>query len=170
VVQGGALFPHLTAADNASLVARHLDWDRARVARRLGELAALARLPEDALGRFPSELSGGQAQRVSLVRALFLDPDVLLLDEPLGALDPITRAELQEDLRRAFQDFGKTVVLVTHDLAEAAFLAPRLALLREGRLVQEGTLDDLVRRPAEPFVTRFVRAQRSLVLAPEPRA
>jgi osmoprotectant transport system ATP-binding protein len=170
VVQGGALFPHLTAADNASLVARHLDWDRARVARRLGELAALARLPEDALGRFPSELSGGQAQRVSLVRALFLDPDVLLLDEPLGALDPITRAELQVDLRRAFDDLAKTVVLVTHDLAEAAFFATRLALLRDGRVVQEGTLDDLARAPAEPFVARFVRAQRALVLPPEPGA
>jgi osmoprotectant transport system ATP-binding protein len=170
VVQGGALFPHLTAAENATLVARHLRWEGPRIARRLGELAALARLPGDALVRFPSELSGGQAQRVSLVRALFLDPDVLLLDEPLGALDPITREELQADLRHAFQDFGKTVVLVTHDLAEAAFLAPRLALLRAGRLVQEGSLEDLVRRPAEPFVTRFVRAQRSLVLSPEPRA
>jgi osmoprotectant transport system ATP-binding protein len=166
VVQGGGLFPHLTAAGNAALVARHLGWDDARVAGRLAALAALTRFPPDALSRHPRQLSGGQAQRVSLMRALFLDPELLLLDEPLGALDPITRAELQEDLRRAFDDLGKTVVIVTHDLAEAAFLAHRLALLRDGRLVQEGTLEDLVRAPADPFVTRFVRAQRSIVLPP----
>ncbi|HEX9052437.1 MAG TPA: ATP-binding cassette domain-containing protein [Anaeromyxobacter sp.] len=170
VVQGGALFPHLTAADNASIVARHLRWDGARVARRLAELAALARLPADALARFPLALSGGQAQRVALVRALFLDPEVLLLDEPLGALDPLTRAELQDDLRRAFGELGKTVVLVTHDLPEAAFFARRLALLRDGRVVQEGSLDDLARAPADAFVTRFVRAQRALALPGEPRA
>jgi osmoprotectant transport system ATP-binding protein len=167
VVQGGGLFPHLTAAANASLVARFLGWEERRIAARLDELAALARLPPDSLGRFPSELSGGQAQRVSLVRALFLDPDLLLLDEPLGALDPLTRADLQDDLRRAFADLGKTVVLVTHDLAEAAFFARRLVLLREGRVAQEGTLEDLARRPADPFVARFVRAQRALVLPAE---
>ncbi len=170
VVQGGALFPHLTAAANASVVARYLRWDPTEIARRLAELAALTRLPADALSRFPSALSGGQAQRVSLVRALFLDPDVLLLDEPLGALDPVTRADLQEDLRRAFDDLGKTVIVVTHDLAEAAFFSRRLALLCDGRIVQEGSIDDLVRAPAEPFVARFVRAQRSLVLPPEPSA
>jgi osmoprotectant transport system ATP-binding protein len=166
VVQGGGLFPHLTAAGNATLVARHLRWAPERIAERLDALAALTRFPRDALGRHPRELSGGQAQRVSLMRALFLDPAVLLLDEPLGALDPMTRADLQADLRRAFDDLGKTVVLVTHDLAEASFLARRLALLRDGRVLQEGSLEDLVRAPADPFVTRFVRAQRSLVLPP----
>ncbi len=170
VVQGGGLFPHLTGADNATLVARHLGWERARITRRLAELAALARLPIAALSRFPRALSGGQAQRVSLVRALFLDPEVLLLDEPLGALDPLTRADLQEDLRRAFDDLGKTVVFVTHDLAEAAFFSSRLVLLREGHVVQEGSLDDLARAPAEPFVARFVGAQRRLVLPREPGA
>jgi osmoprotectant transport system ATP-binding protein len=168
VVQGGGLFPHLDATANATLVARHLGWDRARVAARLEALAALARLPADALSRFPAELSGGQAQRVSLVRALFLDPDILLLDEPLGALDPVTRAELQEDLRRVFEDLRKTVVLVTHDLAEAAFFAHRLVLLREGRVAQAGTLDDLARSPAEPFVARFVHAHRTLRLPEGP--
>lgn len=170
VVQGGGLFPHLSAAANATLVARHLEWEPRRVAERLASLAALTRFPPEALSRFPGELSGGQAQRVSLMRALFLDPDVLLLDEPLAALDPITRAELQADLRRVFDDLGKTVVLVTHDLAEAAFFAARLALLRDGRLVQVGTLDDLVRTPADPFVSRFVRAQRAVVLPPEAAA
>jgi osmoprotectant transport system ATP-binding protein len=164
VVQGGGLFPHLTAAQNAALVARHLRWDRRRIAERLEELAALARLPADVWDRFPAELSGGQAQRVSLVRALFLDPALLLLDEPLAALDPITRAELQEDLRAAFQDLEKTVVIVTHDLSEAAFFADELVLLRDGRIAQAGVLSDLVRAPAEPFVSRFVHAHRALHL------
>jgi osmoprotectant transport system ATP-binding protein len=164
VVQGGGLFPHLSARENAALVARHLRWDRRRVAARLEELSALARLPAEVWDRLPGELSSGQAQRVSLVRALFLDPELLLLDEPLGALDPITRAELQDDLRAAFQRLRKTVVIVTHDLAEAVFFAEVLVLLRQGRIVQAGGLADLVRAPAEPFVSRFVLAQRSLLL------
>lgn len=164
VVQGGGLFPHLTAAGNAALVARHLRWPRPRIAARLEELSALARLPGDVWGRLPGELSSGQAQRVGLVRALFLDPELLLLDEPLGALDPITRAELQDDLRAAFQRLRKTVVIVTHDLSEAAFFGEILVLLRAGRVVQAGALGDLWQRPAEPFVARFVRAQRELQL------
>lgn len=167
VVQGGALFPHLTGAGNATIVARHLGWDPPRVARRLRDLEALVRLPNGALDRFPRELSGGQAQRVSLARALFLDPEALLLDEPLGALDPLTRASLQEDLRRLFAELGKTVVLVTHDLAEAAFLARRLVLLRDGAVLQAGALADLATHPADPFVARFVRAHRALRLPDE---
>jgi osmoprotectant transport system ATP-binding protein len=167
VVQGGALFPHLTAAENAALVARHLGWSRPRIAARLAELARLVRLDGEVLGRYPRALSGGQAQRVALVRALFLDPEILLLDEPLGALDPLTRALLQDDLRRLFEDLGKTVVLVTHDLAEAAFLMRRIVLLRGGLVVQVGSLDDLASRPADPFVARFVGAQRALHLPPE---
>jgi osmoprotectant transport system ATP-binding protein len=110
--------------------------------------------------RFPSQLSGGQAQRVSLMRSLMLEPAVLLLDEPLGALDPMTRFELQQDLRDAFARLRKTVVLVTHDLAEAAFFADHLVLLRGGAIVQQGPAEELVRAPADPFVARFVRAQR----------
>lgn len=164
VVQGGALFPHLTAGENVTLVARHLRRGREPVARRLAELLRLVRLPDAIAGRYPRELSGGQAQRVSLARALFLDPGALLLDEPLGALDPLTRALLQQDLRRVFAELGKTVVLVTHDLAEASFLAGRLVLLRDGAVVQVGSLDDLARRPADPFVSRFVGAHRALQL------
>lgn len=164
VVQGGGLFPHLTAAGNVGLVPRFLGWTEERLRARLEALSALARFPESALTRFPSELSSGQAQRVGLMRALVLDPDVLLLDEPLGALDPVTRAELQIDLRTAFADLGKAVVLVTHDLAEAAFLAHRLVLLRDGRLVQQGSLEDLALRPADAFVAKFVHAQRTLSL------
>ncbi len=170
VVQRGALFPHLTAAENVTLVARHHRWDPARIAHRLGELMALVRLPETVLARFPHQISSGQAQRVALVRALFLDPEVLLLDEPLGALDPLTRASLQDDLRQLFADLGKTVVLVTHDLGEAALLANRLVLLRDGVVAQEGSIDDLARHPADDFVTRFVRAHRGLQLPPEGEA
>jgi osmoprotectant transport system ATP-binding protein len=161
VVQGGGLFPHLTARDNAALPARVGKWDAGRIEARLEALTALTRFPRDGLARYPAELSGGQRQRVGLMRALMLDPDVLLLDEPLGALDPITRYELQVDLRAIFGGLRKTVVLVTHDLGEAAFFADRIVLLRAGRVVQGGTLDDLLHRPAEPFVSQFISAQRS---------
>ena len=161
VIQDGGLFPHLTARENVTLLARHLD--RADIAERTRELATLVKLPLDALDRYPVQLSGGQRQRVGLMRALFLDPDVLLLDEPLGALDPLIRADLQEDLRTIFRDLGKTVVLVTHDVGEAGYLGDTLVLMREGEIVQTGTVDDLVERPAEPFVERFIRAQRSPV-------
>jgi osmoprotectant transport system ATP-binding protein len=160
VVQDGGLFPHLTAAGNAALVARHLGWPRERIDPRLHELATLARLPDEFLSRYPAQLSGGQRQRVGLMRALMLDPAVLLLDEPLGALDPLVRAELQTDLRDAFRTLGKTVVLVTHDLAEAAYFAEEIILLREGRIVQRGRPNDLATNPADPFVTEFIKAQR----------
>ncbi len=122
------------------------------------ELGALTRLEPELFGRYPAELSGGQAQRVGLVRALMLDPPCLLMDEPLGALDPITRAHLQDDLASLFRALGKTVLFVTHDLAEGALLADRLVLLREGRVVQAGSFAELATRPADPFVDR-VRAR-----------
>ena len=159
VVQGGGLFPHLTAGGNAALLARHLGWDEARLQARLAELARLARLPPEALSRYPRQLSGGQAQRVSLMRALVLDPPVLLLDEPLGALDPVTRRDLRADLRQAFGRLGKTVVVVTHDLAEAVALGDRLLVLCDGRAAQEGTPAEVLASPADEFVARFVGAQ-----------
>lgn len=161
VIQEGGLFPHLTAKDNVALLPRHLGWSEARIEERTRVLRELVRLPADAVDRFPSELSGGQRQRVSLMRALVLDPKVLLLDEPMGALDPLIRADLQADLKSIFADLKKTVVLVTHDLGEAAFLAHEILLFRDGHLVQRGTFEDLVGAPADPFVTRFVQAQRS---------
>jgi osmoprotectant transport system ATP-binding protein len=160
VVQDGGLFPHLTAGGNVSLLASHLGWTRHRIRARLKELADLARLPADLLDRYPAELSGGQRQRVGLMRALMLDPAVLLMDEPLGALDPITRAQLQGDLRDIFRDLHKTVVLVTHDMAEAAYFAEEVILLADGRVAQRGPMRDLIRAPATPFVAEFVRAQR----------
>jgi osmoprotectant transport system ATP-binding protein len=160
VIQEGGLFPHLTAGDNVTLAARYFGWDRPRIERRLDELCALTRLPRDGLARFPAQLSGGQRQRVSLMRALMLGPELLLLDEPLGALDPMIRAELRVDLKAIVRTLGQTVVLVTHDLHEAGFFADRIVLLRDGRVVQEGALCDLVERPADPFVTLFINAQR----------
>lgn len=162
VIQEGGLFPHLTALGNLALLPRHLGWHRARIAERAGQLAADMHLPRDALDRYPAELSGGQRQRVALMRALMLDPDALLLDEPLGALDPVVRHELQNELRRAFREMGKTVVLVTHDLAEAAWLADRLVLMRTGKIVQDGDIDDFRDRPANDFVREFVAARREL--------
>jgi osmoprotectant transport system ATP-binding protein len=163
VIQDGGLFPHLTARRNAGLMARWLGRPAREVDARIEELAELVRLPRELLDRFPAQLSGGQRQRVSLMRALMLDPEVLLLDEPMGALDPIIRYELQEDLRAAFDTLGKTLVLVTHDIAEAWHFGHVLVLMRDGRIVQQGSLDDLVKSPADPFVTRFLNAQRSPV-------
>lgn len=159
VIQDGGLFPHLSARENVLLMSRHL-----RRPVQLDELCALTRFPAGALERYPAELSGGQRQRVSLMRALALSPDLLLLDEPLAALDPLVRASLQSDLKEIFQRLRQTVILVTHDLAEAAYLGDQLVLLNEGRVVQQGTLADLRERPANSFVTDFINAQRSLVL------
>ena len=166
VIQEGGLFPHLTAAANAGLLARTLHWPTQRIAARIDELAALCQLPRDALARFPAELSGGQRQRVGLVRALMLDPPVLLLDEPLAALDPIVRNELQTQMRELFTSLRKTVVLVTHDVAEAAYLGDTLVLLRDGRVLQQGSARELIDAPAEPFVRAFMLAQRALQVEP----
>lgn len=162
VIQSGGLFPHLTAVENVTLAARHFGREQHWIAKRVLELAELVQLSRETLERYPAQLSGGQSQRVSLMRALMLDPDVLLLDEPLGALDPMVRHELQEELHRLFERLRKTVLIVTHDMAEAAFFARRLVLMRAGRIVQEGTYHDLVAAPAEEFVSAFVRAQRAL--------
>jgi osmoprotectant transport system ATP-binding protein len=159
VIQEGGLFPHLTAAGNVTLAARYFGWDAGRIGRRLDELIELTHFPRDGMARFPAQLSGGQRQRVSLMRALMLGPELLLLDEPLGALDPMIRADLRADLRGIFERLGQTVVLVTHDLVEAEVLGDHVVLLRDGAIVQQGPLRDLVERPAEDFVERFVRAQ-----------
>jgi osmoprotectant transport system ATP-binding protein len=163
VIQDGGLFPHLSARDNVVLMARYLGWPGERIEARLAELADLTQFPLDGLDRFPAQLSGGQRQRVSLMRALILDPQVVLLDEPLAALDPMVRAELQADLRKIFRSLEKTVVLVTHDLAEAGWFGHEILLMRDGRIVQRGTLGTLIEDPAEPFVTQFVSAQRQVL-------
>jgi osmoprotectant transport system ATP-binding protein len=161
VIQEGGLLPHLSAAGNVTLMARHLKWDVKRIEARLRELTNLVRFPTDGLRRFPAQLSGGQRQRVSLMRALMLDPDVLLLDEPLASLDPMIRADLQADLKGIFQALNKTVVLVTHDMGEAAFFGDLIVLLKDGRVVQEGRIEEFFKKPSDPFVSRFINAQRS---------
>jgi osmoprotectant transport system ATP-binding protein len=159
VVQSGGLFPHLTAARNVTLPAEVRHWPLERTRSRLTELAAMVGFDAPTLGRLPGELSGGQRQRVSLMRALMLDPPVLLLDEPLGALDPVVRADLQMQLRAIFSHLGKTVVMVTHDVAEAVLFGATISLMTQGRVVQQGSFEELARRPAEPFVTEFLTAQ-----------
>jgi osmoprotectant transport system ATP-binding protein len=150
VVQDGGLYPHLTALDNVTLAAGAQGWARGRIDARVAELATMAGLDAATLARYPRELSGGQRQRVGLMRALMLDPPVLLLDEPLGALDPIVRAELQDQLGHLFATLAKTVVLVTHDIREAARLGRTITLMTAGRVVQHGTFADLVERPRRP--------------------
>ena len=164
VIQDGGLFPHLTAAQNVTLMARHLQtFQEDQIQTKLDELCELTRFPKDGLVRYAVELSGGQRQRVSLMRALALDPDVLLLDEPLGALDPMVRASLQTELKEIFNRLGKTVILVTHDMAEAGYIGDSIVLMREGCIVQHGTLNDLRERPEDDFVSEFITAQRSLI-------
>ncbi len=163
VIQEGGLFPHLTARGNVLLMARHLGRAENEMLSRLSELCSLTRFPANLLDRYPLELSGGQRQRVSLMRALMLSPELLLLDEPLGALDPLVRAALQKDLKEIFARLNQTALLVTHDLAEAAYLGDEIVLMNEGRIVQQGSLKDLQQNPANAFVTEFINAQRSLI-------
>ena len=173
VIQEGGLFPHLTARGNVLLMARHLRQSRYSAGCKLGEgemqarlreLCELTRFPEKLLERYPSELSGGQRQRVSLMRALMLSPELLLLDEPLGALDPLVRASLQRDLKEIFTRLEQTALLVTHDLAEATYLSDQIVLMNEGRIVQQGSIADLRETPASDFVTEFINAQRALIV------
>ena len=156
VIQEGGLFPHLSLRANITLMARHLRWPTTQIEQRVEVLGDLTRLAPHFLEpgiRWPAPTRGLNA-------GLVLDTDILLLDEPLGALDPIIRAELQAELCDIFSALRKTVVLVTHDLGEAAFLADDIVLLDAGRIVQQGKLEQLVEFPATPFVTRFINSQR----------
>jgi len=162
VPQDGGLFPHLTGQQNVTLVARLRRWHPQQIAARIAQLQELVALDTAVLQRFPHELSGGQIQRVAIMRAAMMDPAVMLLDEPMAALDPLIRSALQQELKAIFARLGKTVMIVTHDLAEAAFLAERITLLHDGRVLQTGSYPDLLLRPADPFVTSFIKAQRTL--------
>ncbi|XWN37832.1 MAG: ATP-binding cassette domain-containing protein [Balneola sp.] len=161
VIQKGGLFPHLTARENSTLATEYLGWSSAKSEKRLNELAELVQIDKNLLNRKPDDLSGGQAQRISLIRALMLDPDIILLDEPLGSIDPLVRHELQSDLKKIFQELNKTVLLVTHDLGEAAFLGNEIVLMKEGEIIQQGNIRQIINNPADEFVERFVSAQRS---------
>src|SRR5438270_12361107 len=162
VIQDGGLFPHLTARRNLVLQSNLFGKNRNEIEERMAELCALTKFPSSGLDRYPLELSGGQRQRVSLMRALMLSPELLLLDEPLGALDPLVRAALQKDLKEIFSRLQQTTLLVTHDLAEAAYLGDAIVLMNEGRIVQRGSIVDLREHPASSFVSAFINAQRGL--------
>jgi osmoprotectant transport system ATP-binding protein len=164
VIQFVGLFPHRTVAENIATVPRLLGWPKAKIDGRVDEMLALVRLdPGQVRGRRPSELSGGQAQRVGLARALAGDPDLLLMDEPFGAVDPITRRTLRAELRRIHAETGKTVLLVTHDPLEALELATRLVVLRQGQIISEGDPAIVTGSGADPFVRELIGA-RELVL------
>jgi len=160
VVQSGGLFPHMTVARNVGLLCELEGWDRPKIDARVDELLTLVNLPPaEFRASYPRALSGGQRQRVGVARALALDPEILLMDEPFGALDPITRASLQQEFVELERLVAKTVVIVSHDLAEAFLLASRVALLRDGELVQVGTPDELRSRPADDWVDEFLGVQ-----------
>jgi len=171
VFQGIGLFPHMTIARNVEAVLRLLGWERRRRNARVKELLELVGLPaDDFADRYPAELSGGQKQRVGVARALAADPAYLLMDEPFGALDAITRDALQQELAALRKQLAKTIVFVTHDLFEALALGDRIAVLHEGHLEQVGTADELLREPATPFVQALferpaqqLRAYRDMV-------
>src|SRR6266487_5216749 len=165
VIQEGGLFPHLTARANILLMAHYLRRSGEEMRTRLLELCELTRFSDNLLSRYPIELSGGQRQRVSLMRALMLSPELLLLDEPLGALDPLVRAALQKDLKEVFARLRQSALFVTHDLAEAVYFGDQIVLMNEGRIVQQGSIVDLRERPADAFVSEFINAQRGLALA-----
>ena len=163
VIQQVGLFPHWSIADNVATVPRLLGWEAARTAARVDELLHLVGLdPALYRNRWPRELSGGQKQRVGVARALAADPPVMLMDEPFGAIDPITRAHLQDEFLRILQRLNKTIVFVTHDIDEAVKMGTRIAILRDGRLVQYDTPAMLLAAPKNAFVEGFVGADRAL--------
>lgn len=156
VIQDGGLFPHYTVADAIATVPKLLGWEPARIQERIRELMTKLQLPDALLSRYPAELSGGQRQRVGLARALAVNPPVVLMDEPFGALDPFTRKHVRRELFGLNELRETTVVLVTHDVSEALELADRIALMDKGRIVQVGPPDELLTSPATDFVRDFL--------------
>lgn len=159
-VQGTGLFPHMTVGQNITLLARLAGWDAERIQARARDLMSRVGLPWDYARRYPHELSGGQQQRVGLCRAMILNPPLFLLDEPFGALDPVTRREIHEEFLRLQAAEPRTMILVTHDLAEALQLGQRLVVLDRGRIVQHGTCAEIRDAPATDFVRAFFGAGR----------
>lgn len=162
VIQDGGLFPHLTAKNNLTLLANYLRYPSQSIQERIDYLCDLVHLPTKILDSYPNQLSGGERGRISLMRALMLDPTYIFLDEPFAALDPITRYELQQHLKHIFSRLRKTTLLVTHDMREAAYLGDQMILMRDGQVVQKGTFQELKNTPAEPFVSHFIEAQEYL--------
>lgn len=162
-IQQIGLLPHMTIRDNVAIVPRLLDWDEERIRQRVDLLLDMVGIDPSIQGdKYPRQLSGGQQQRVGVARALGADPPLMLMDEPFGAVDPITRAILQEEFLQIQQEVSKTIIFVTHDIDEAIYMGDRIALLRAGRLVQYDTPDDLLAMPRDDFVREFVGVDRSL--------
>lgn len=160
VIQKGGLFPHMTVARNVSMLCELKHWPRDKARLRAEELLELVNLPPGEFAdRYPRELSGGQRQRVGVARALALDPDYILMDEPFGALDPLTRKQLHQEFRQLEEQVKKTIILVTHDMKEAFVLGDRIALMDKGKIVQIGTEEDFRQRPANDFVQNFLSEQ-----------
>jgi osmoprotectant transport system ATP-binding protein len=175
VFQGAGLFPHMTVAENVAITPKLLGWPKAEIDARVDELLALVRLaPAEYRGRFPRALSGGQQQRVALARALAARPNIMLMDEPFGALDPLIRDDLAEDYRHIHDTLGLTTIFVTHDMTEAMLLGDRIAAMKDGALIQIGTPNELLAHPADDFVKALIdtpkkRAKRlAQVLAAAP--
>ncbi|MFF8844288.1 ABC transporter ATP-binding protein [Streptomyces sp. NPDC015127] len=165
VIQQAGLFPHRTIIDNIATVPLLLGWGRKKARSRAAELLETVGLPADSGRRYPHQLSGGQQQRVGVARALAADPPVLLMDEPFGAVDPVVRTQLQDELLRLQKELNKTIVFVTHDIDEAVRLGDRIAVFRTGgHLVQCAPPEELLARPADPFVADFLGAERGLKL------
>ncbi|MEK5338553.1 betaine/proline/choline family ABC transporter ATP-binding protein [Weizmannia sp. FSL W8-1119] len=166
VIQQIGLFPHMTIQQNISLVPRLLKWPEEKQRERAKELLQLVDMPEEFLDRYPHELSGGQQQRIGVLRALAADQPLILMDEPFGALDPITRDSLQDELKKLQKELGKTIIFVTHDMDEAIKLADQIVIMRDGKLVQTGTPDEILREPANEFVETFIGKERLLQARP----
>ncbi|KYD00180.1 hypothetical protein B4102_1192 [Heyndrickxia sporothermodurans] len=166
VIQQIGLFPHMTIQQNISLIPKLLKWPEEKRRARAKELLKLVNMTEDYLDRYPHELSGGQQQRIGVLRALAADQPLILMDEPFGALDPITRDSLQDEFKKLQQTLGKTIVFVTHDMDEALKLADRIVILKDGQLVQVGTPDEILREPANDFVEEFIGKERLLQARP----
>lgn len=166
VIQQIGLFPHMTIQENISLVPKLLKWPEDKRRKRAEELLQLVEMEKEYLDRYPNELSGGQQQRIGVLRALAADPPLILMDEPFGALDPITRDTLQEEFKKLQQSLGKTIVFVTHDMDEALKLADRIVIMRDGQLVQVGTPDEILRNPADKFVEEFIGKERLVQARP----
>lgn len=156
VIQSVGLFPHWTIEDNILAVPRLLDWPKARLAARLDEIVFLLGIDRHLLARYPRNLSGGQQQRIGVARALAADPPIILMDEPFAALDPLSRGNLQDEIRHIHAQSGKTIIFVTHDMDEALKLATRIVVMREGEIVQKGTPADVVLDPRHDFVRAFL--------------
>lgn len=162
VPQDGGLFPHLTIFENVTLIGKSRGLSKEKILERVKEIVPMVELDAQILREYPWQLSGGQKQRASILRAMFLDPPILVLDEPMGALDPIIRQSLQIELKKIFSTLNKTVLIVTHDLSEAVFLSQRMTLLHRGSVIQAGTFDEFIDSPKDKLVTQFVSAHRTL--------